>query len=345
LSNLNLTNFRSFKKKELFLAPQTIIFGPNGSGKTNILEAFYLLSTTTSFRAKDEEDLITIGEDFSRVEYKEYAITLKKESEKIKKNYTIADKKIPLYKAIGKIKVVLFSPEMLSIVAGSPNERRRFLNIAIAQMENIYALRLGEYKNILRQRNALLSLIKNKQADIKELEFWDEQLAEIGMEIIKQRRTFIEKINKYTQKLALLFSQKLLRLQYQSNILSKEDFIQNLVSRREKEIEYTYTTIGPHRDDLKFILNDKEMALFGSRGEWRLAILIYLFGFFEVLKNSDKENPPICLFDDFYSELDKNNIRLVEEFLLDKRFLITTTDLSESTKKLFKNVNYLELTC
>jgi len=345
LSRLKLVNFRSFKEREFLLAAQTIIFGPNGSGKTNILEAFYLLATTTSFRAKDEKDLITIGEDFTRVEFGELAVTLKRESEKVKKNYTIADKKIPLYKALGRLKVVLFSPEILNVIAGSPNERRRFLNIAVSQTDNLYAFRLSEYKNILRQRNALLSLIKNRQADIKELEFWDQELTSVGMEIISKRREFVKKINGETERLAPLFSQKLLRVEYQSSIFSKEDFLKQLLGHREKEIEYTYTTIGPHRDDLSFIFNNKEMAVFGSRGEWRLAMLIYLFALFEVLRNGQEEVSPICLFDDFYSELDKENIVLVERFLLDKRFLITAADLSESTKNLFKKANYLELLC
>lgn len=337
--DLILTNFRSFKDACFEVSPQTIIIGSNSAGKTNILESVFFLATTSGFRGRRDSEMIKAGETFLRVEYIEIAGAIAKNYQ-AKKTFWLGGKKTAITAIPGHLPVVLFSPELLHAIGGAPQERRRMLNVYLAQKDSLYSALLSEYAAIVRQRNALLFLIKDGRESESSLDFWDKELVRVGTEIVLKRRQFLQKTNEVLSQKERLVWSKDLSLEYNSPIVDAQSFIQILLENRGREIKLSQTIIGPHRDDVIFRLDGNLLAQFGSRGEWRISLIMYLFATSEIF---EIERPVIFLLDDVFSELDESRRVLLQESLKDKQFIITSTDAEEIDPKLLPNTKTILL--
>jgi len=352
IKSLNLQNFRSWEKYHLDFNDITILIGPNGIGKTNIIEAIYLLATGRSWRTGRENEVILWNQDFSRI-IAQINAQDKKSLEMIlqrlatlkfpqRKMIKINGVKKRLTQLLGVVSIVLFSPEELQMVAGSPYLRRRSLDVLLCQADKKYTLALLDLGKILRGRNKLLYYIKIGQSKVDELAFWDEKLITLGSFIIKKRQGVIEKLDQKLRPIYEVISgeKESLKIKYLPSVQAK-DFAQVLVSNREREIENTATLFGPHRDDFIFLLEGRDLTTFGSRGEFRSAVLSLKMAELSFLKENGFE--PILLLDDIFSELDQNRRLHLAAIVKDQQTIITTTDLDHIEKGLREKAKIVEL--
>ena len=307
-------------------------------GKTTILEAIYVASLGKSFRTNKEKDLIKLGKENSKVEIKFYK---NKREEKI--NFEIDNKKrffindIPVKKLseiIGKLNIVLFSPEDIEILRNEPLKRRKFLNIMISQIRPYYVHLLSNYNKILEQRNNYLKQIKYDKKPKNNLEIWDEQLVNLGIKINNYRKEFIEKINEKINNIHLKTTENNEKIEiiYKTNIKDKDDYLIKLKQNMEIDILKGYTSIGVHRDDFEILINEKNVSIYGSQGQQRSSIISLKLAEAEVI-NEEKQDFPIILLDDFMSELDKKRVKGFINNIKNNQVLVTTTEkISLDTK-------------
>lgn len=307
-------------------------------GKTTILEAIYVASLGKSFRTNKEKDLIKLGKENSKVEIKFYK---NKREEKI--NFEIDNKKrffvndIPVKKLseiIGKLNIVLFSPEDIEILRNEPLKRRKFLNIMISQIRPYYVHLLSNYNKILEQRNNYLKQIKYDKKPKNNLEIWDEQLVNLGIKINNYRKEFIEKINEKINNIHLKTTENNEKIEiiYKTNIKDKDDYLIKLNQNMEIDILKGYTSIGVHRDDFEIFINEKNVSIYGSQGQQRSSIISLKLAEAEVI-NEEKQDFPIILLDDFMSELDKKRVKGFINNIKNNQVLVTTTEkISLDTK-------------
>lgn len=340
LKKIILQNFRNYDYLELNLSRGNIFIGDNAQGKTNLLEAVNFLSNTKSFRTSKDQNAIKEGESFfsilgsldSGIEIK---IISEKVFENIRKTVKRKDIKVSLKSIIGEFISVIFSPEDISFFTDSSQKRRRYLDIVLCQVDKIYLENLIKYKKTLEQRNAFLKALKEGRGNIQELRVWDESLAEYGIYLIEKRDELITFINQnisyFYSKLSL--KDELVEIKYISNVISKNIFLENLEFKLNYDISSGVTSIGPHRDDIIFLKDGKEINIFSSRGELRSVILALKFcegKYFEEIK----EEKATYLLDDVFSELDKTRRNCLFSLLKENQFLITTTDIDHIGKNL-----------
>jgi DNA replication and repair protein RecF len=333
LKNLRLENFRNHKNFELELCKCTIIVGQNGAGKSNVLESISLLSNCRSFRDDDKKNLIAFGAVFSRVIGDNLEIFITNNPRLIlKAKENGAPRKLCDF--VGLLPCVIFSPETLSIITGSPGERRKFLDIMISQTDHEYLSTLMEYQKVRKQRNVLLQRIQERQSAANELAFWDDALIKNGEIIIQKRREAIEHLNKFLTKNYQKISGEKKAL-FLANYLSAADLKEEISKHKSREIAAGITLVGPHRDDISFLLNGSPIANFGSRGEIRTAVLALKIAELHYLETKRKMltfiNPesiqPVLLLDDVFSEFDKIRRELLCELVPGYQSVITTTDM------------------
>ena len=350
---LKLENFRNWGKLQLDLAKTSVLVGPNGIGKTNIIEALWLLSSGRSWRMVRDEEVIRWGSDFSKITAQitregkaaELELILQKRiNERVPlKQFKINGVKKRLIELLGKTPAALFSPETIQMIDGPPQLRRRFLDILLSQTDKKYALCLLDYARILRGRNRLLFYIKFGQSKEDELEFWDQNLATLGKFLIQRRKKAIIFFN---QKIVTVYqeiagTQEKLSLAYKQSI-EEDKFHEYFLQNRRREIEKTLTLGGPHRDDLEIILDDRDITTFGSRGEYRSAVLALKILELEFLAK-EKEERPVLLLDDIFSELDKNRRMHLAKIVSGQQTIITTTDLDQIERGLREKAKIIEL--
>ncbi|MDR1473380.1 MAG: DNA replication/repair protein RecF [Lactobacillales bacterium] len=349
ITSLELTNYRNYKTAELSFHPDINLFlGENAQGKTNLLESLYVLALTRSHRTHKEKELIYFGEEnakiYGTVEKQtttlQVEITLTNNGRKTKVNH-IEQKRLADY--IGKLNVILFSPEDLAIIKGSPSIRRRFLDMEISQISSIYLYDLMQYQTILKQRNAYLKqMIEQKKAgktpDELYYEILSEQLASFGAKIIYSRLIFVEKLEKWANLLQSSISGQCehLKLNYSSSFpLPKEltvekieeVFMQQLKNKRKHELFVDTNSVGPHRDDLQFFVNNINIATFGSQGQQRTTVLALKLAEIDLIHEKTGEYP-LLLLDDVMSELDnKRQTQLLQTIFGKTQTFITTTIL------------------
>jgi DNA replication and repair protein RecF len=350
LKKIKLINFKNYDKATIELDKKINIFlGENAQGKTNILEGIYVLALTKSHRILVDNNLIKKGEaalkiigtiENSNTERKlEILIS---NNEKIVK---INDNKIlKLTDYISNLNVIMFCPDDLQIIKGSPSIRRDYLNIELGQISNKYLKLLNEYNKILKMRNEYLKLMANRNIENKDYyEIITDNLIERAVKILIVRINFINDINKKLDEIFYNITRKQhLQLRYETNIelLSyDEEYLKNEYNKKfkenfDREIQQGITLIGPHRDDFSFYLNEENLKLYGSQGQQRLSVLSLKITEIEIFKNTTGEYP-ILLLDDIFSELDKNKINNLFKYIEDKfQTLITTTDIKSIKKKL-----------
>ena len=332
IKKVKLENFRNYESQEIiFNKNLNNIFGDNAQGKTNILEAIFICGLGKSFRTNKDNELININKNYSNVEI-EY---LKKDRDgKIKlelnqkKDFYINDMKVKkISDILGKIYVVLFTPQDINILNDDPNTRRRFLNIMISQLRPMYVHILNKYKKTLEQRNNYLKQIKYENKFPEMLEIWDEQLVELGTKIYIYRKEFLEKINNKIKEIHLVTTQNKenIKIKYKSNIIDENKYSDELKKRRSLDIQKGYTTVGVHRDDFDVFINGKNVSVYGSQGQKRSSIISLKLAEAETIYEEIEEYP-IILLDDFMSELDKKRINGFIENIKENQVIITSTE-------------------
>jgi len=349
---VRLKNYRNFSNLSIDLDSNLNIFiGSNAQGKTNLLEAFNLIIKGSSYRTKEDKEVINwnkeraylFGELSKDDENIQIALVLEKKLEGFYKNKlskTIKiNQNIQKKAALNKeFKGVVFSPEHLQIIKGAPSLRRKFLDEQISQIYPLYHKYLSEYYRILGHRNNILKKEINQKKRKEKILMWDPRLIERGSFLILTRIKFIKKINC----LAYNFHQEItkekenIKLVYQSNIAKDYEenvssvskaFKDKLEEHREKEIEYRTTLFGPHRDDFSIYINGFNIVSYGSQGQQRTAILSLKLSELELIK--EKEGVyPIFFLDDVMSELDEDRRHFLLGLIIDKKVQTFITSIN-----------------
>lgn len=349
---IRLKNYRNFLNLSIDLDSNLNIFiGNNAQGKTNLLEALNLIIKGSSYRTKEDKEVINwnsksaylFGEINKDDENIQIALALEKKTENFYKNKL--SKTIKINQNIQKksvlnknFKGVVFSPEHLQIIKGAPSLRRKFLDEQISQIYPLYHRYLSEYYRILGHRNNILKKEINQEKKKEKILIWDPRLIERGSFLILTRIKFIKKINR----LAYNFHQEItkekekIQLTYQSNILKDQEenissvskaFKDKLEEHREKEIEYRTTLFGPHRDDFSVYINGFNIASYGSQGQQRTAVLSLKLSELELIK--EKEGfYPIFFLDDVMSELDEDRRHFLLGLIIDKKVQTFITSIN-----------------
>ena len=331
-----MKNYRNYELLELIFDPSTNIFyGDNAQGKTNILESIYLCGTTKSHRGTKDRDLIKFEKEEAHIEAIvekdgvsfQIDIHLKKNSPK-----GIAINKMPIRRAselFGIINIVFFSPEDLNIIKNGPSERRRFIDLELAQLDKVYLSDLSNYNRIVNQRNKLLKDVYDRKELMDMLDIWDLQLVTYGNKIIDRRNLFISQMNEIVGKVheKLTGGKEKLKISYEpsNGHLSLEN---SLLKNRERDIRMKSTSVGPHRDDICFVADGIDIRKFGSQGQQRTAALSLKLSEIELVKKAIGDTP-ILLLDDVLSELDQHRQNYLLDSISDVQTLITCTGLDD----------------
>lgn len=352
LKSVALNHFRNYSDLSLeFDKGTNILYGDNAQGKTNVLESVYVSGTTRSHKGSKDRELIQFGEEEAHirtvVEKKEkiYQIDMH-----IKKSRSkgIAINKIPIKRAaelFGILNIVFFSPEDLNIIKNGPSERRRFLDVELCQLDKIYLFHLTNYNRILNQRNKLLKDI-NFRPELKDtLPVWDMQLIDYGKKIIASRKKFVNRLNEIVYEIHKKISgdREELILRYEPDA-EEEKLEEELMKNQERDLKLGMTSVGPHRDDMCFLIRDIDIRRFGSQGQQRSCALSLKLSEIELVKESIQETP-VLILDDVLSELDNSRQNFLLNSIHDIQTIITCTGLDEFVKnrfeinKVFKVVN------
>jgi recF protein len=343
LKSIALNHFRNYSDMFLeFDKGTNILYGDNAQGKTNILEAVYVSGTTKSHKGSKDKELIQFGQEESHIrtvverDGLDYQIDMHIKKHKPK---GIAINKVPIKKAselFGILNIVFFSPEDLNIIKNGPSERRRFLDMELCQLDSIYLYHLTKYNKILNQRNKLLKDINFRPELADTLSVWDMQLIEYGKKIINSRNKFIERLNEIVPNIHKNISgnREELILHYEPNV--KEDNMEReLLKNQARDLKFGMTSIGPHRDDMSFNIQDVDIRRFGSQGQQRSCALSLKLSEIELVKQSIRETP-VLILDDVLSELDSSRQNFLLNSIHDIQTVITCTGLDEFVKNRFE---------
>lgn len=345
LKDIALQNFRNYESLELSFSPSiNVLIGENAQGKTNLIESIYFLAMSRSHRTSKDRELIRWESDFAKVKgelnKKSHSvpmeIILSKRGKNAKLNH-LEQKKLSNY--IGQLNVILFAPEDLSLVKGSPSIRRKFIDMELGQMNKIYLHHLVQYQQILKQRNQFLKQAKySPKFDQIYLDVLTEQLAAEGAEVLFHRFKFVNQLNAWAQQVQIDISngKEHLKITYKAlpditDELSIEEIFNRLKelykSAQQQEIDQGTTTLGPHRDDLIFYVNGKNVQRYGSQGQQRTTALSLKLAEIELMNEITGEYP-ILLLDDVLSELDDSRqTHLLSSIQNKVQTFITTTSL------------------
>ncbi|MBP3800483.1 MAG: DNA replication/repair protein RecF [Clostridia bacterium] len=332
INNVKIKNFRNYIDEEISLDKNiNVFYGENAQGKTNIIESIFLCGMGKSFRAKKDSEMINFESQNSIIEV-EFEKTDRTGKIKIelgtRKNIYLNGIKLKkLSELLGNINLVIFTPEDINILKGSPQNRRRFLDIMISQLRPNYLNCLTLYLKTLEQRNNYLRQIKDERKDESLLDIWDEKLADYAIKIYEYRKEFIEKIKEKIKKIhnEITENKENIEIEYVSMCKEKKEFLQFLKERRKLDIIKGFTTRGVHRDDFIIYINGKEINIYGSQGQNRTAMLSLKLSEVKVVYDEIGEEP-ILLLDDFMSELDGKRRKSFLENINNTQVIITCTE-------------------
>lgn len=375
LTHLSLTNFRAFTRLDMEVPRRTLLLvGDNAQGKTSILEAVYFLSTFTSFHAQNDRQLINflasrealavtrLVADYmkdDRMHHMEVRLiqeTAGNGTPRLRKEILVDGIKRTIHEAMGDFNAVIFLPQMTRVIEGAPDDRRRYLNLTLAQTIPGYSQSLSEYNQALSQRNALLRQLNERGGDPEQLIYWDALLTDRGAFIIHSRVAAVQELEQLAARIhhRLTNSQEVLRLVYQpaydplphpegqfalplqtpvnrtgfSLERIRQGFMQKLADVRREEVARGITTLGPHRDEIRFLSNGIDLGNFGSRGQIRTAMLALKLAEVTWIKHRTGEWP-VLLLDEILAELDTQRRIDLQGYLSEyEQTMLTTTDLN-----------------
>ena len=320
-TSIRLKNFRNYPTLSIEPHPGiTVLCGPNGSGKTNLLEALHMVSLGRSHRTQQDREMTAAGCDHSVVLGETMRLDGKHEIQVSLHPHEKPHKKVLLYNKpaqrigdlMGHATVVMFSPEDIRIVRDGPAARRRFIDMQLSQIRPSYLRTLKTYLSILESRNALLKQHKlfGVQDFITQLDTWDEQLAAAAAPLVRARRWFLMELSREAALQYAAISEnpgEPFELRYTGQLAEAEDIARTMLDglnrHRREDMQRMYTTFGPHRDDVAMLLCGRDLRAFGSQGQLRTAVLSMKLGEIRLIEN-EMDEPPTLLLDDVFSELD-----------------------------------------
>ncbi len=345
VNSIELNNFRNISS--LFLKADSgvnVIYGENAQGKTNILEAIWLMTGLKSFRGSKDAELIKFNEDIAKLKLKFSDNLREKENQLI-----LADKKKNIYhngvslkstgELVGSFYAVIFSPDHLSLIKNGPSERRKFLDTALCQLKPGYAGALANYRRALMQRNAILKDLHLNSQLYDILEQWDIQLARYSSSVISERIKYIDILSSYSKEIysGISENREEISIKYslsdKFNVNTPLEEIYNIQLRSIKDsikddLITKSTSVGPHRDDIDILINNVSARVFGSQGQQRSCALALKLGEAEIIKKVTGETP-VALLDDVMSELDEKRQDYVLNRIKDRQVFLTCCDPSQ----------------
>jgi DNA replication and repair protein RecF len=361
IEQLALTNYRNYTSLDLSFSPQiNVLIGENAQGKTNVMEAIYVLSMAKSHRTSNDRDLIRWDEEYGKIEgsiQRKYGrlpleLVISKKGKRARVNH-LEQNRLSLY--IGQLNVVMFAPEDLNLVKGSPSVRRRFLDMEIGQISPVYLHDLLTFQKILRQRNAILRDNRGK-SNFNDVMFdvYTEQYIQVAVQIIRKRFYFMELLQKWAEPIHKGISRGMesLKVTYgtlkgiesgQTQEEMESVLEQRLLEMRQRELDRGITLIGPHRDDLHFFVNGYDIQTFGSQGQQRTTALSLKLAEIELVKQEVGESP-VLLLDDVLSELDDyRQSHLLNTIQGEVQTFVTTTNIAGIDHETIRQANIFEV--
>lgn len=347
--NLTLKNFRRFENATFDLSQSTLFVGPNGVGKTTVLEAVHYLSVGRSHRSLRDRELV--GWDgaaaHASLQLSDDLLVERSVAEQNGQLQRLAKRngvELPLLYSLGLFHVVLFAPELVDLFTGSPRLRRRYLDILLSSTEPQYARTLAEYQQALKHRNKLFF---HSSATAGSFEPWEAILADRGRILMKQRLSVVQFLADllpgFYQHIAGTRIPRLPHLVYQATVPNEAEFEALLAARRDADRRVRATSVGPHRDDLVITIDGYPAPVATSRGEQRSLLLALKRAELQFFEAQPSEVPPILLLDDMFSELDEARIDALAGLVSDRRCLMTTTDATTIPALLRKHIQIREL--
>lgn len=352
LANLTLHNYRNYQDLTVNFAPGVnILLGPNAQGKTNLLEAIYVLALTRSHRTSSDKELISWQADEARISGRivrqhgdiPLELLFTKKGKKARVNH-LEQAKLSQY--VGHFNVVLFAPEDLELVKGAPSVRRNFIDREFGQINPRYLYNASQYRGVLRQRNNYLRQLATKQAkDLIYLDVLTDQLIGFGAELLLARKQLLAKLFAAAAPIqaSITDGRETLTFNYVSSIelaeladleAIKAALIERFSKSRARELQQGTTLVGPHRDDLQFLVNEKNVQTFGSQGQQRTTALAVKLAEIDLMKEETGEYP-VLLLDDVLSELDTHRQTHLLKTIQDRvQTFITTPSLSDIAQQL-----------
>ncbi|WP_353948799.1 DNA replication/repair protein RecF [Sporolactobacillus sp. Y61] len=346
LKSIELTNFRNYDRQKLSFSPMVNVFlGENAQGKTNLLEAIYVLALAKSVRTSHDKDLIKWDEDYGKIKGRvarrgdifPLELIISGKGKKARVNHL---EKRRLSEYVGNCNVVMFAPEDLNLVKGSPSVRRRFIDMEMGQIAPVYLHLLSDYQKVLQQRNALLrDEMRQKKGRDSLLDILTESMITLASEIVRRRLSFVSRLNKWSsaihseisdgrEQLSLVYESSVHDVSIDSEQSKIEEAYKNSYRRlKQRELDRGSTLFGPHRDDLQFFVNGRNVQTFGSQGQQRTAALSVKLAEIELIKEEVGEYP-LLLLDDVLSELDDvRKTHLLSVFRQKVQTFVTTTSI------------------
>lgn len=346
ITKLDINGFKNLKNVNITLDPDLNIFcGENAQGKTNIIEAIWLMSGCKSFRGTKEKDMIDLNGEKAEIglsfknSMREQRIEVALQKNNLKdKNITLNGVKQKLLsKLFGNLKCVIFTPEDLELAKGSPEKRRSYVDLCISQIKPGYFSVINKYETILMQRNNLLKKINQGICQIDELEVWDEQLARMGSYITILRYNYIKKLNIFAKRLydKISLNKEIIELSYNSTVFKEiegrtdykgemaEEYLSLMKKNLNDDLKFGFTQVGIHRDDLITKINSLPSREFGSQGQQRsIALILKIAQAYILLEETDES--PVILLDDVLSELDINRQKFILSSIKEMQIIITS---------------------
>ena len=342
IQSLELSNFRNYESlKTEFSEGTNILYGDNAQGKTNILEALYMLSICKSYRGQRDRDLIRFGQEEAHIRSVimkggiDYTVNMHLSRNRTKGIAINGQKLRKASQLVGLLHIVFFSPDDLRIIKDGPSERRRFMDMELCQLDQSYLYNLAHYNKIIDNRNRLLKDIAYDRRLEEMLDVWDAQMVDYGSKITARRKVFMDSVSAIVGDIhaSLTGGKEHLTVGYEPNVIP-EDFAEKLRKARERDIRQKISTVGPHRDDFSFVDNAIDLRTFGSQGQQRTCALSLKLSEIELVKQIIGDNP-VLMLDDVLSELDSGRQNYLLGSIGGIQTFITCTGLDEFVRNRF----------
>jgi DNA replication and repair protein RecF len=335
LKTLSLQNFRNLENVVINLEKDiTVLIGDNAQGKTNFLESIYFLATGKAVKTETDDEVINFGQTSVNVEgdltdavgeESKLSTIIQSTQGSLRKRFLVNGIPRRMVDYQGNLVVVFFRPEDIELVTGSPSFRREYVDRTIGQVDREYRKVLSSYQKIITQKNKLLKSIREGFSKSDELVFWNSEQLRLGIILQAKRQIFFERINSFEKKFG----------DFDYKYLPNEISEKKLEEVNSREVQAAMSLVGPHRDDFEFLLKEKDLAKYGSRGEQRTAVLdlkITELSYFEKIIGAR----PVLLLDDIFSELDVSHRRHVLDLANLQQTIIATVEYDEYLKEALK---------